>query len=207
MIRLTSLDNFRGFKKDEVFQFDEPTLIAGSNGSGKTTLLGAIRASMTTDTVDGIWDQQWHKYKASLSHFVIETTFETGAFIFAREDNYEAQTYDAMSYVKSGGYVTEKLSRGEASLKVLGRRLGTAKSPPKGLVVLDEIDSGFDPMVQLMYSKKLLPALVTKYKSFPIVTSHNWLVLENSPFPIFLMDTREYVTIDELRDFFEKRLE
>ena len=200
-VLLECTSDFARFKKGEVFEFNQSSLLVGTNGSGKTTLLGAIRAKLSNSEAFGYWDQNFQRYETALSHFNVTTDFSKSLFCFGREDSGEAQTYDAISMIRSGGHGAIRKSRGEAALGTLGIKLGSdLKALKECLIVLDEVDTGFDLVNQFKFSKKLIPNLL-KYEGVLLVTTHNYTTISNSNLPIYLLDKRKFVTLDELVNF------
>ena len=206
MIKIKCKKDFACFKDGESFEFNESCFIVGTNGSGKTTLLSALRGKLTSDKSGDYWDQRHQKYEEALKYFEVTTDFkeENSLFVFGREDSGESQTYDAYSFIKSGGYWAERQSRGESALALINQKLGKNKKDLIGkLIVFDEVDTGFDLKNQILFGKRLIPNITTKLNCFMLVTTHNYLTLLNSSMPIYLMDKRCYVTVEELKEFFE----
>lgn len=206
-IRIECIKDFAGFKKGEIFEFNQSCFIVGANGSGKTTLLSTLRATLTDSKSEkGYWDQCHSKYTKTLEYFSVTTDIvrEEALFLFGREDSGESQTYDAYSFLTSGGYWAERQSRGESALVLINQKLGTNKEVLKGKVLIfDEVDTGLDLKNQIKFGKNLVTNLTTKFNCFMIVTTHNYLTLTNSNLPIYLLDKRAYVTVEELKEFFE----
>lgn len=205
-IKMECIKDFANFKAGEVFEFNQSCFLVGTNGSGKTTLLSALRAALTDSNDKGYWDQRHAKYTETLEYFSVTTNIKKGEtlFLFGREDSGESQTYDAYSFITSGGYWAERESRGEAALALLTHTLGTDKKAIKEKVLIfDEVDTGFDLKNQVKFGKNLIPNLVNKFDCFMLITTHNYLTLLNSNLPIYLLDKRSYVTVEPLKEFFE----
>lgn len=205
-IRIECIKDFANFKAGEVFEFNKSCFLVGTNGSGKTTLLSALRASLTDPNDKGYWDQRHSKYTETLEYFSVTTDISKNKtlFLFGREDSGESQSYDAYSFVVSRGYWAEHQSRGEAAIGLLNRTLGTDKDAIKERVLIfDEADTGLDLKSQVKFGKNLISNLVNKFDCFMLVTSHNYLTLLSSNLPIYLLDKREYVTVEQLKEFFK----
>jgi ABC-type Mn2+/Zn2+ transport system ATPase subunit len=206
-IKIECIKDFANFKAGEVFEFNQSCFLAGTNGSGKTTLLSALRATLTdSNSEKGYWDQRHEKYAKTLEYFSVTTDIgkEEALFLFGREDSGESQTYDAYSFLASGGYWAERQSKGESALVLIDQKLGTNKEALKRKVIIfDEVDTGFDFKNQIRFGKNLVKNLNTKFNCFMLVTTHNYLTLLNSNLPIYLLDKRAYVTVKELKEFFE----
>lgn len=205
-VKIECTKDFAGFKKGEIFEFNQSCFIVGTNGSGKTTLLSALRATLTKSHDKGYWDSKHNKYVKTLEYFNVTTDIsnESSLFLFGREDSGESQTYDAYTFIASGGYWAERQSRGESALVLVNQKLGTDKEALKNKVIIfDEVDTGFDFKNQIRFGKNLVANLTTKLNCFMLVTTHNYLALLNSNLPIYLLDARKYVTVEELKEFFE----
>lgn len=200
MLRITVLEDCRCFKKGEIFEFTESTLIVGSNGSGKSTLLRAIRGHFgykfgDTDPEDfhkHNWDSSFDDNQKLAKSFLIETNLESGIFFDAVLDDPEKQTIDATSYISSGGYGLRHKSHGQAVNSQLRRTLSTWSQVKGKLVALDEFDCGFsiDSQIQSLKLLKNLPL----YAGLVLIVSHNYLVITKCDYPIFCMDTRRLIT-------------
>jgi ABC-type Mn2+/Zn2+ transport system ATPase subunit len=205
-IKIECIKDFANFKKGEVFEFNNSCFIVGTNGSGKTTLLSTLRATLTSDKDKGYWDQNHEKYTKTLEYFTVSTDIskDNSLFLFGREDSSESQTYDAYTFITSGAYWQQKQSRGESALALISQKLGSdIDTLQNKVIIFDEVDTGFDFKNQIRFGKKLIPNLIKKLNCFMLVTSHNYLTLLNSNLPIYLLDKRAYVTVKELKEFFE----
>lgn len=200
MIKIEATENIRCFRKGDVFEFTEPTLLVGSNGSGKSTLLRALRGYYgykfgADQEIAHSWDTSEQDNKKLAKSFLVTTEIKEGVFFDAVLDDPARQTVDAVSLLTSGGYHLNRKSHGEAGFSLLDRCIKSKENVQDKLVVLDEFDNGFSIEKQVQ-SKKLLTNL-TKLASLVLAVSHSYLVVRFSDYKLYCMDTRKFITVDQ----------
>jgi hypothetical protein len=165
--------------------------------------LSAIRGYFSKGVQGDFWDQQSPKYEEALEFFQVTSTIQEALAFFSREDSGEAQTYDAVSLIQGGGYNSNRMSRGEAAAFGLNKTFKSLENIKGKLILLDEADLGYDLKAQVNFTKLLLPKLIIDYQAFPLVVTHNYLSLINSNLPIYSMEARGVISIENLVKSYE----
>lgn len=199
MIKIEVLEDVRCFKKGDIFEFTEPTLLVGSNGSGKSTLLRALRGyygyKFGSDQELSHWDSSEQDNKKLAKSFAVTTDIKEGVFFDAVLDDPARQTTDAVSLITSGGYHLNRKSHGEVGFTSLDRCIRSKENVQNKLVVLDQFDNGFSIDKQVE-SQKLLTNL-SKLASLVLAVSHSYLVVRFADYKLYCMDTRKFITVEQ----------
>lgn len=173
-MRITFTNDFRTFKKGDVFDFDfklHPiTLIVGANGSGKSTLLNIIR-NYKDDTYAASlpWDVRslnYHFIKDFNKVAIVESKFDKIYHLSSEFDDPFTMNNcgDASMFILSGGKDLNRLSTGQKSLNMLlrflsknfGGGIDRLKNIDESILfVFDEIDKGFDLHHQMIFYKMI----------------------------------------------------
>lgn len=171
-VKIKVKEDYRCFKKDDEYTLDlidnEPNMLVGLNGSGKSTLLRALRHVKDTfheqwmRAHDGVTPQQFNS--ADASKFDVEglDQFDDVFYIDMQIDDPAsfACSATAASFIWLGGYTASRISRGQTAMTMLGKVVHNIEeyyktNPQKpALVVLDEIDEGFDLNVLINFAEK-----------------------------------------------------
>jgi len=199
-ITITAKNDIRNLKKGTSVGFPKGvTVVVGNNGSGKSTLLQAIRGKYDSGNQSLCQEQ----FKKLSDNFEIESEFDAYFFLDSVKDapNSMDNAYDAMAFIKSGGYHTQTLSHGQVQKFLIQKTIDNItdwrdENPDaKGLLVLDEFDKGFDLKMQnLVYN--IINNIAKKHKVSVICASHNYLLI-NKVYVVFDADKMEYASSRE----------
>lgn len=208
-IKIKALQKFRCFEEgqEKTLSFADGSSVflymVGRNGSGKSTLLDAIRCMKNSS----------NKSALALSKSEFNGVFEiTGLEQFNKVFHLSAtiddalsmwNSCDAVSFIDNGGYGQTHISHGQRSAAQLGRFLEevekniTPEDAGKILLVLDEIDKGFDLRYQIGFTT-LIKNICLRYGAVAIIVSHNpicWMTAEKvySLEDDKIMDSSEYI--------------
>ena len=181
MLKFTITEDFRTFKAgtEVVINLDELFYLplVGKNGSGKSTLFHALRGKFPRPEEINLTAGDWKKFPIK-----IETDYQAVYFLDAVIDDGSdmMNAYTACSFIDSGGFERRHLSHGQKSLSAIGRFLREHQETPKvkSLIVLDEVDTGFDLTYQSRYDR-LASNLAAKGYHIVVIT-HNALTMLNS---------------------------
>lgn len=197
-VKIKVKEDYRCFKKDDEYVFDlldnEPNIIVGSNGAGKSTLLRVLRH--TKDTLHKNWLNRHDGVTPTQFDSVDASKFEVDGFDAFDEVFYLDMQIDdpssfaccttASSFISMGGYTSSRISRGQGTMIMLSKVVATieeyyAKNQKgKALVVLDEIDEGFDLGILADFVTKI-KNVFHKYNpdTTIIICTHNPMVYIN----------------------------
>jgi predicted ATPase len=161
-------------------------IVVGDNGSGKSSLLSALRGTFVEPSYD----------KGSLYNFsnkelsesiTVEHDFDKAFFYDAVKDkpNDLNNAYDAMEFIRNGGFETRDKSHGQSSLYLISKMIDEietyrkANPTAKILVILDEPEVGFDLKTQFK-----LPKMIANISNFLdchiILATHNYMLVNNN---------------------------
>lgn len=194
--------DFRRFKAGQKFCLDiipnEILYIAAPNRYGKTTLLNGLRGIK-----DSLLETNKSDFDGMTSSARELAYLECGACMNIQGYDYdeaffmEAVTDDPTSYENSataeglvcgGGYYTQRMSKGEKAIyliakirdritKYLNKKYGSIEkwksSGKSGLIVLDEIDDGLDPSLQMKYNDLVSKFFIKEFNLDAVVVSHS----------------------------------
>lgn len=191
-INIKILNSFNNLVEGTEYTFDFSDrfyyLIVGRNGCGKSSLLNSIRTTKcdNADTKLSDWDGKVGyvdiaKYKNNVN---IDTDFEKIFFLSSEFDDPLSlnNAASAQSFIANGGFAIRNKSNGEKSMQLLGRWINENEKGfnNKTLIVLDEIDKGFD----IRYQSRLLHLIGTLNEKHGV----KCLVISHHSLPILLAD-------------------
>ena len=207
-LKITAKQDERVFKKGDVVTLDliegGVNYIVGPNGSGKSTILHAIRAhkdSVYENTDENIRLEFARGNDINLYKDVFDIEgIEGFKWVFsldAVEDNPVSfmRASSATGLIEGGGFAFSRKSRGEGSKflfarfitsmqKITGASFGNGKveNKPKerSLIIIDEMDEGFDLNSQATYWR-LLKNLCNVFNATIICVCHNPLCILYDP--------------------------
>lgn len=197
-IKIEILDDFRCFKKGDVFEIDIErlgiTYIVGNNGSGKSTLLHSFRLlsdsleKTNKDRADGIKNTILERVKnevlpkIKIDGFDYDEIYSLDSVV--DDPNSLENCATAYSFVAAGGYASQRASKGQKAVFLLSRYIKDVKAqlnklPKKDLLskkrlfIIDEADEGLDLRLQFKYNTILENKFCSEYLGDVIVVSHN----------------------------------
>ena len=171
-VKIKVKEDYRCFKKGDEYTLDlidnEPNMLVGLNGSGKSTLLRVLRHMKDTfhdqwiRAHDGVIPQQFDSIDASKFEVDGLDQFSDVFYIDMQIDDPAsfACSATAESFIELGGYTASRISRGQTTMTMLGKVVHSIEeyykaNPQKpALVVLDEIDEGFDLNILINFAEK-----------------------------------------------------
>lgn len=183
-INVEILKSFNNLEEDTKYEFDfadrNHYLLVGKNGCGKSSLLNSIRASKCNNTDKKLSDWECKlgysdiaKYSSNVN---ITTDFERIFFLSSEFDDPLTlnNSASAESLIANGGYSSRHKSNGERSMFLLGKWMSENQNNfnDKTLVVLDEVDKGFDFKMQA----QLLVFVTNIHKTYGVkclLVTHN----------------------------------
>lgn len=215
-INIEILKSFNNLEKGSKYTFDFSDrfyyLIVGKNGCGKSSLLNAIRSTKcdNADTKLGDWERKVGyvdiaKYKGNVN---IDTDFEKIFFLSSEFDDPLSlnNAASANSFIANGGYASRNKSNGEKSMQLLGKWMNENEKDFNGktLIVLDEVDKGFDiryqsrllHLIGVLNKKHGVKCLVISHHSLPILLADKIYDFENKRLTssaVYLMLNTEYI--------------
>lgn len=188
-MKLTFKEQVRNIPKDAVYEFDfdhYPTiLIAGPNGCGKSTLLNCIRG-IKCDNKNKLSLEEGNIKQMSES-IELEHSFDHIYHLSSEYDDPLSMdmAYDASAFVESGGFQLKQRSNGERSMGLLSKFLvehfgQTLEVPKNSLIILDEVDKGFDLQKQV--------GMHNLVKNINKRTGAKFLYVCHTPIPLMLTE-------------------
>ena len=219
MLRTTAMDNkyikvklkqdFHNLKKDEEYDFEfkdgrKTIILSGPNGSGKSSLVNIIRAYKDDTKNDRHEKLGYTEIRGYGKMADIDTNFKRIFYLTRDFDDPMSMNNFATATAAfvNGGFFMGRKSTGERLKmmfnKFLADTLGfdeekkklTSSFTDDDLLILDEMDTGYDLQTQVWYSK-FLRALSTVKKVNLLVITHS---------PLVIMDN------DEVFSFFSRQL-
>lgn len=191
-INIEILKSFNNLEKGSKYAFDFSDrfyyLIVGKNGCGKSSLLNSIRATKcnNADMKLSDWERKLGyseiiRYKDNVN---IDTDFEKIFFLSSEFDDPLSlnNAASAQSLIANGGFAVRHNSNGEKSMQLLGKWIheNGKDFDDKSLIVLDEIDKGFD----ITYQSRLLHLIGVLNEKYGV----NCLVISHHSLPILIAD-------------------
>lgn len=202
IIKIEILEDFRCFKKGDIFKIEiNPygiTYVVGDNGSGKSTLLQALRLQgdslkkVNEVRTDGVGNQILRNMqkdvlpKIKINGFDYDEVYCLDSVV--DDPNSLDNSCTAWAIYAGGGLSTNKASKGEKVLFLLGRFIRDIKTEMdklteeerikhKRLFIIDEVDEGLDLRLQFKYNWILGRKFCTDYFGDVLVVSHNALCM------------------------------
>ena len=226
MIKITINEVYRRFNKGDVFELDvspsHTLFLTGSNGTGKSSILRGIRG--IKDTLEEVNKKCWDGMCSSVNEMA-SLDFQANASIGGLDQFDEVFCLDrvaddptsfeaaatASGLIGGGGFYTQRASGGEKSLIMIDmftKKIAKHhKQGNKALIILDEIDNGFDVNLQQKFLKgtrRILDKAIEEEYSLLIVT-HNPLVIIsklNKAFKYKIYDMNLRYTFDSAEMWF-----
>lgn len=209
-IKITFTADLRTFKAGDTFEFDftdRPVIImTGKNGCGKSTLMNAIRSFRCDNEeaphshkelvdLSGSHSLNYVDLSMQISPFVkVEADFEK-IYHLSRDfdDPMSAQnSYDALSFIKMGGFASQHKSTGQRSIGQLNKLLLKIKDKidSQTLLCLDEADTGLDlanqgkcfALIKAFCAKKGCCCLMVTHSAIPFALDYDVYDLEKRAF-------------------------
>lgn len=195
MIKFTIKEDFRKFKKGDVYEFDvkpgKILHIIGPNASGKSTLLRGIRGikdslkQANKKAFDGMTSAaQEMTYHDTMTNIDIEGLDEYDEVFVCDQQADNPLTFEhsatASGLIMGGGMMMQRKSNGEMSMlmqaKFISQILTEHKEGNKMLIIMDEMDDGFDIAHQIKYGKILDKIYGERWPDATIIhVTHNFL--------------------------------
>lgn len=188
-MKITFNRDARNIKAGTIFDFSSVLdvmnyiTLVGDNGSGKSTILQSIRGIINSKPTRSMYEDEY-KLLAIEGDVQLDHNFEKVFFFDAVKDNGSdmMNAYDAVSYIKMGGFGKKNLSHGQGSLVDIGRFVEEHKDliiPKKTLLVFDEIDTGFSMSNMAKFINFILNT-IKKYECKIMIVSHNPFFIDQS---------------------------
>lgn len=224
MIQITINEAYRKFNKSDTFKFDvSPShilVVVGKNGIGKSSLFRGIRGikdslkEINKSNFDGMTISENTLASAEFkSHATVEGLEEFDEIysldrITDDPNSFEAAA-TALGLIAGGGLYAKRMSGGQKSMYMLKRFSDNTKKVHKegnsSLVLLDEVDTGFDINNQLMYLSAIDNIFKTSLDNPSIVVvTHNSLVPVSmfNKVTVKVYDMDMNTTFDDPREWF-----
>lgn len=207
-MRIEFLEKLRCYEKGDIIQFDRTIsrktgtmiqVIVGPNGSGKSTLLDCIKGTYMPESKGlsetSLYHDEYRKMAKSIS--ITECHYDKLYMYDAVKDNGALMdnAFDAVSFIKNGGYQAKSLSHGQAGNFYVSRMIKDLEKDKeldcKKLIILDEIEKGLDLATQvklhnILYNISLL------FNADIICASHNVFLL--NMMVVYDLKTRKELT-------------
>lgn len=192
MITIKINHDYRRFKEGEEFNLDvSPShvlFLTGNNRTGKSSILRGIRG--IKDTLEKVNKDCWDGMRSSVNE-VAALEFQANASIEGLDQFDEVFCLDrvtddptsfeaaatASGLIGGGGWYTQKASGGEKSLIMMdmfAKKIAKYhKQGNRALIILDEVDNGFDINLQQRFAKgtkNILDKAIKEEYSLLIVT-------------------------------------
>ena len=203
-IHFEILNDYRKFKKGDHYDIEikpkEILYLMAPNRYGKTTLLNALRGQkdsleeMNRHDTDGVGNQMREITYVECKKNIKVEGFDYDETFFMESVSDDPCSFEnaatAWGLVSTGGMATQRFSKGEKSLFLicklkkqimdcLIKKYGSIdewKSSGKtGLVVVDEIDDGLDPVMQMNYNNIIMDLFIDTFNIDVVVVSHSLL--------------------------------
>jgi len=192
--------DYRTFKKDEIFEFEDNTVIIGSNGSGKSSLLNLIRSSWPGHYMGRV--SEWE----DIVTVIIPESYTNFYDYHTEDDAANGKSFADMNYLLDVGLGIMRASSGQAQLEQISQLLiKIAKDKPiKGLVTFDEPESSLD-LKTVIKLVQLLVVLNVKFKTDILMTTHSETLLRRLSriWPVYDLDQKRYISTQEVTDLID----
>ena len=131
-MKITITENLRNLKKGDIYDFNilsgiKSICIVGENGCGKSTLFQALRGYKNDLVSNSMYEDNFIKMSNNIN---VEHSYEKIFYLDSVKDNGSdfKVSYDASTYLESGGFQTKDKSHGQSSLIYLNMFIDKIKN-------------------------------------------------------------------------------
>lgn len=194
-IKISFNEDVRNIKKGTSFELDRfPTLFVGKNGSGKSTVFHALRGLKNDLREQTLEASEFKLISLSID---VEHDYDKIFYYDSVKDSGTnfLNSCTASNYISSGGFASRDLSHGQSQLiqfDIFLKKIKPLLSPGKTLLVLDELDDGFDLKLMSSYYG-ILKNISSKYEVDVIAITHNPIAMTQAR-EVYSIESNKYVS-------------